>query len=88
MGITGLLPVVKPACISVNLSDLTDTVAVIDGYGWLHRSTIGVAYDIYKGKHMVPPFYDLFESAVIRKFVLQFSSSQNPPNRQHRDGSR
>ena len=51
MGITGLLPVVKDACISVNLSDLTDTVAVIDGYGWLHRSTIGVAYDIYKGNY-------------------------------------
>ena len=49
MGITGLLPFVKDACIDVNLSDLKDTVAVIDGYCWLHRSLIHVAYDIYKG---------------------------------------
>lgn len=49
MGISGLLPFVKDACIDVNLSDLTDTVAVIDSYCWLHRSLVGAAFDIYKG---------------------------------------
>lgn len=65
MGITGLLPFVKEeACVDVNLSDLTDTVAVIDGYGWLHRSTIGSAYDIYKGKHR----------SFMSRFLLNFRS--------------
>lgn len=50
MGITGLLPFVKDACIDqVHLSDLSNTVAVIDTYGWLHRSLIGACYEIYKG---------------------------------------
>lgn len=51
MGITGLLPFVKEACIDqVHLKDLSDTVAVIDTYCWLHRALVGASYAVYQGK--------------------------------------
>ena len=52
MVITGLLQFIKSdAFIDINLSELTDTVAVIDGYEWLRRSPISSLSDIYQGKH-------------------------------------
>jgi len=51
MGVTGLLPFVKDACVEqVHLSDLSNTVAVIDTYCWLHRALVGSAYAVYQGK--------------------------------------
>jgi len=41
----------KDACIDqVHLKDLSNTVAVIDTYCWLHRALCGASYAVYQGK--------------------------------------
>lgn len=50
MGITGLLPLLKPASKEMNVEQLSGTVALVDAYCWLHRATIGCATDLYYGK--------------------------------------
>jgi 5'-3' exonuclease len=50
MGITGLLGMLKEACIDVTLNDLGGTVAVIDTYCWLHKALFPVSMDVYLGK--------------------------------------
>ncbi|XP_054169121.1 exonuclease 1-like [Oppia nitens] len=49
MGIQGLLPLLERATKPVNVLDLSGSVCVIDGNGWLHRASYGCAQDLYKG---------------------------------------
>ena len=52
MGITGLLPTLKDACVETSLRKLHDTVAVIDTYCWLHKALFPVSMEVYQGKQV------------------------------------
>lgn len=47
MGIQGLLPLLKPASIDINVDELSGSVALIDAYCWLHRAAVGCAEALF-----------------------------------------
>lgn len=50
MGIQGLLPFLNSASMSVNISELTNCVALVDVYCWLHKAVYGCSEDLYHKK--------------------------------------
>eukprot|EP00618_Florenciella_parvula_P006655 CAMPEP_0119480558 /NCGR_PEP_ID=MMETSP1344-20130328/9308_1 /TAXON_ID=236787 /ORGANISM="Florenciella parvula, Strain CCMP2471" /LENGTH=499 /DNA_ID=CAMNT_0007514879 /DNA_START=170 /DNA_END=1666 /DNA_ORIENTATION=+ len=50
MGISGLLPMVKPVTHSVDASELAGLRVAIDAYGWLHKSVNTCATDLALGR--------------------------------------
>jgi exonuclease-1 len=50
MGISGLLPMLKPIQVNKHLSDLSGQTLGVDAYVWLHRGTYGCATEIATGK--------------------------------------
>lgn len=50
MGISGLLPLLRPITTTVHLRDLAGQRVGVDGYVWLHRGTYGCAPDLCQGR--------------------------------------
>ena len=50
MGISGLLPVLKPTHRQVHLKDYHGKSIAVDGYVWLHKAAFGCALDLCTGK--------------------------------------
>lgn len=50
MGIQGLLPFLNSASMSVNIDELTNCVALVDIYCWLHKAVYGCSDDIFNKK--------------------------------------
>lgn len=50
MGISGLLPFVKPASSEKHVSNFKGQTAAIDSYCWLHRGAFGCAEKIVRGE--------------------------------------
>jgi exonuclease-1 len=49
MGIPGLLPVLKSIEKQVSLEEYRGKILAIDGYSWLHKSTVSCAQDLCLG---------------------------------------
>lgn len=49
MGIPGLLPLLKPIQRKVSLSRYRRQKLAIDGYSWLHKASVGCAYELCMG---------------------------------------
>ncbi|KAI5180882.1 exonuclease 1 [Nematocida sp. AWRm80] len=47
MGISGLLPMIKPALKTISVEDIQGSTLGIDGYSWLYKSITVHAYEIY-----------------------------------------
>lgn len=56
MGISGLLPVLKPTTRSIHVSSYKGKRVAVDGYSWLHKATyccaIELAVGTYTDKHV------------------------------------
>jgi exonuclease 1 len=50
MGITGLLPLLKPITKAVHIEKYEGKTIVIDGYSWIHKGIYGSALDLLEGK--------------------------------------
>ena len=50
MGISGLLPLLKPACKPVNISQFRGKTFAIDVYCFLHKGAFGCAEQLVQGK--------------------------------------
>ena len=50
MGISGLLPVLKPSQKQVHLKEYKGMSIAVDGYSWLHKAAFGCAFDLLTGK--------------------------------------
>jgi exonuclease 1 len=50
MGISGLLPLLKPIQVNKHLSEFSGQTLAIDAYVWLHRGVYACAADIATGK--------------------------------------
>ena len=46
MGITGLLPLLKPITSPVHISALAGLAVAIDAYSWLHKATYGCSLEL------------------------------------------
>ncbi|TFL04721.1 PIN domain-like protein [Pterulicium gracile] len=53
MGITGLLPLLKPIQVKTHLSELKGQTLGVDAYVWLHRGMYGCASELATGKQTV-----------------------------------
>jgi len=51
MGISGLLPLLKPACRPASLSDFKGSTVAIDVYCWLHKGAFGCAEQLVQGRY-------------------------------------
>lgn len=50
MGITGLLPLLRPITKTVHIGKYEDQTIVIDGYSWIHKGIYGSSLDLLEGK--------------------------------------
>ena len=50
MGISGLLPLLKPIHVNRHLSEYSGQTIAVDAYVWLHRGSYGCAAEIATGK--------------------------------------
>ena len=50
MGISGLLPLLKPITRSMNIEEFRDKTIAIDTYCWLHKSAFTCIEDLYYGR--------------------------------------
>ena len=51
MGISGLLPLLKPACTQSNLDKFRGCTVAVDVYCWMHRGAFGCAEQLVQGKY-------------------------------------
>lgn len=76
MGITGLIGLVDNASTFVNITQLSGSVCVIDGFGWLHKACYGCGEQLYSGHHTDQYVYyclkktQLFIDAGIKPIVV------------------
>lgn len=69
MGITGLLPLLRPITKAVHVGNYAGQTIAIDAYSWIHKGMYGSALDLLEGK----PNRRYIDYCVIRaKFLLQF----------------
>lgn len=47
MGITGLLPLLKPASNHIHIRALAGATVAVDAYSWLHKGVYASPLDIY-----------------------------------------
>jgi exonuclease-1 len=57
MGISGLLPLLKPIHKPVHLSELSGLSVGVDAYVWLHRGAFGCAFDLAMGNATLKYLY-------------------------------
>eukprot|EP00039_Didymoeca_costata_P015251 m.255754 g.255754 ORF g.255754 m.255754 type:complete len:534 (-) comp16184_c0_seq25:3009-4610(-) len=50
MGIAGLLPLLKPVSIPVNIKTLSGKTVAVDAYCWLHKGAFGCPLELVQGK--------------------------------------
>lgn len=50
MGISGLLPLLKPIQVNKHLSEYSGQTIAVDAYVWLHRGTYACATELATGK--------------------------------------
>lgn len=50
MGISGLLPLLKPIQVNKHLSDFAGQTLAVDAYVWLHRGVYACATELATGK--------------------------------------
>ena len=50
MGISGLLPLLKPIQVNKHLSEYQGQTIAVDAYVWLHRGAYACAADLVTGK--------------------------------------
>ena len=51
MGISGLLPFLKEASISVNIKDFEGSTVAVDTYCWIYRGAFSVAEELAIGNY-------------------------------------
>jgi exonuclease 1 len=58
MGITGLLPLLKPIHHFTHISEFAGKCLAVDGYVWLHRGAYACAVELVTGRptHKFVPF--------------------------------
>jgi hypothetical protein len=59
MGITGLLPLLKPIHNQTHVKEFAGKTIAVDGYVWLHRAAYSCAMDLVKGKRTSKCVYNL-----------------------------
>lgn len=77
MGITGLLPQLKPITKKTHLRDFSGKTVVIDGHSWIHKGIYGSGLTLFEGKetsahinYCIKRLAIFFEAGVIPLFVF------------------
>ena len=65
MGITGLIPQLKPIKVSKNIKDFEGQTCGIDAYSWLHKGSYGCAREIV----LNIPTYKLYDCPHIYTYI-------------------
>lgn len=64
MGISGLLPILKPIHKNKHLSEFSGKTIAVDAYGWLHKGVYACAPEVATGKRTTKYVLLLFPSEV------------------------